>query len=56
MLFSGFFPGMHDFKREIINFGQKIGAWGGGNFPLDYPLAQEYFSVVVVVISLLSPG
>jgi hypothetical protein len=36
---------------QIINFGQKIAASWGGNFPLDNPFACEYWSIVVVFIS-----
>jgi hypothetical protein len=43
---------------QIIYFGQKIGAsWGGwgGNFPLDFPIPQEYFLIVVTPRSQINP-
>jgi len=34
-------------QTEISNFGRKMGTIPGGNFPLDNPLAQEYFFIVL---------
>jgi len=36
---------------EISNFGRKMRAIWGGKFSLDHPFGEEYFVIVVVVIS-----
>jgi len=37
-------------------FGREMGAFGEGKFRLDYPLAQEYFSIVVYLRSQVNPS